>query len=106
MIVLIALAALAQATPAPSPLEADILVIGRRLDQLSVVVGKDARGKFTCSLSETSGNAGLDRNLCKSAAKCVKDGARDQAGVSACIDRRKPALLADVRRTLASGAAQ
>uniref|UniRef100_UPI0035CB4703 hypothetical protein n=1 Tax=uncultured Sphingomonas sp. TaxID=158754 RepID=UPI0035CB4703 len=102
---MIALAfALAVQGAAPPAEEPDIVVIGRRLAALSVAVGRDARGRFTCGLSASSGNARLDEQLCRTAAQCVKTGAINHAAVSACIDGRKPALLEDVRRTLASGA--
>ena len=81
--------------------EADIVVIGRRLAGLSVNVGRDARGRFTCGLSASSGSGRLDAELCRTASRCVREGATDNAGVAACIDRRKPDLLADLRRRLA-----
>ncbi|MEG3178313.1 hypothetical protein U1872_18880 [Sphingomonas sp. RB3P16] len=89
---------------APPAAEPDIVVIGRRLAALSVTVGHDPRGRFTCGLSASSGNARLDEQVCRTAANCVKSGANDQGAVSAWIDGRKPALLEDVRRTLARGA--
>lgn len=92
-----------QATPVGIQ-EPDIEVIGRRLASVSVIVGRDPRGHFTCGLSQSSGNAHLDEQLCRVAAKCVKSGATDHGAVSACIDRRKPALLEDVRRALGRGA--
>lgn len=89
---------------APPAAEPNIVVIGRRLAAVSVTVGRDLRGRFTCGLSASSGNARLDEQLCRTASKCVKGGANDRAAVSACIDGRKPSLLENVRRTLASGA--
>ena len=81
--------------------EADIVVIGRRLAEMSVIVGRDARGRFTCSVSASSGSGRLDAELCRSASRCVREGAVDNAAVATCIDRRKPDLLADLRRRLA-----
>lgn len=77
--------------------ETDIVVIGKRLDAMSVIVGRDARGKFTCGLNQSSGNARLDASLCRTAATCVRKRAPD---VQACVTARKPALLADVRQSL------
>jgi len=91
------LAATLQATPAPA--EEEIIVIGQRLARLSVFVRQEGR-RMSCSLSESSGNARLDAQLCRAAARCVRDGARENEAVRACIDRRKPALLADLRREL------
>jgi hypothetical protein len=103
VIALLLLAAL-QTAPAPAPAEeGDIVIIGQRLASLAVMVGKDSRGRFTCDLSQSSGNARLDEQLCRTAATCVRKGAADKAAVSACIDRRKPALLADLRTSLGGG---
>jgi len=95
-VIILALLAVAQTVEAP-PAEADIVVIGRRLNALSVIVGKDDRGRFTCRLSESSGSPTLDVQLCLAASKCVAKGAKD---VAACIDKRKPALLADLRASM------
>lgn len=97
MILAFAALALAQAN-APQSGDDEIVVIGRRFEQASVNVGKDARGRFTCSLTASSGNARLDERLCRAASKCVIKGATDQAGVKDCIDRKKPELLAHFRR--------
>lgn len=77
--------------------ETDIVVIGKRLEGVSVIVGRDARGKFACALDKSSGNSRLDMALCQTAAKCVKAKA---ANVPACVNARKPELLADVRQSL------
>ena len=102
----IALALLA-ATQTVSPAaaeEEEIVVIGRRFEQAAVVVGKDAKGSFTCSLTATSGNAKLDERLCRTAAKCVIKGASDNAAVKTCIDRKKPGLFAQFRKEWKQGA--
>lgn len=100
MIAVFAFAAAIQAVP--SPAEEEIVVIGQRLARLSAFVRQDG-GRLSCSLSESSGNARLDARLCRTAARCVRDGARENDAVRACIDRRRPALLADLRRFLAEG---
>lgn len=88
--------------PAAEPqTEADIVVIGRRLAGLTVNVGRDARGRFTCGLNASSGSVRLDAALCRTASRCVREGASNHGAVAACIDRRKPALLTDLRRQLA-----
>lgn len=97
MILAFALLATVQA-PEPVPSDEEIVVIGQRLDRLAVMVGRDARGRYHCDLSESSGNARLDAQLCKTSAACVKKGASSQAQVKACIDKRKSTLLADFRR--------
>lgn len=98
MLVLLALALLPQ--EAQEPEETDIIVIGRRLSAMQVVIGRNERGKSTCGLTASSGSKRLDESLCRTAAKCERKGARDNAEVQACVEARKPELLAAVRRAL------
>lgn len=97
MILAFALLAIAQ-TPEPVPTDEEIVVIAQKLGMIAVNVGRDAKGRYHCDLSESSGNARLDARLCKTSAACVKKGAASQAAVKACIDERKSTLLADFRR--------
>ena len=97
MIFAFALFAAAQA-PEPVPTDEEIVVIAQKLNGLAVYVGRDAKGRYHCDLSESSGNARLDAQLCKTSAACVKKGATEQAAIKACIDKRKSTLLADFRR--------
>ena len=97
MILAFALLAIAQA-PEPVPTDEEIVVIAQKLNGLAVYVGRDAKGRYHCDLSESSGNARLDAQLCKTSATCVKKGATEQAAIKACIDKRKSTLLADFRR--------
>ena len=89
---------LAAAQVAAPTVEDEIVVLAKRLATTSAIVGRDHRGRSTCSVTASTGSVRLDSALCRTAATCVKAGAVDQAAVSACIDRRKPALLADIRR--------
>lgn len=84
-----------QAAPAD-----DIVVVGERLAHLSATVRRGDDGRYRCALDGSSGRASLDGALCRVATRCVRDGAADQAAVAACVEQRKPALLADVRREL------
>ena len=102
MLLAILLAA-AQAAAPPSD-EDDIVVIGRRFEQAAVIVGKDQQGRFTCSMTASSGNAKLDEGLCRTAAKCVIKGAANSNAVKACIDRKKPGLFARFRKERKKGA--
>jgi hypothetical protein len=99
VIALLALAAAVQTAPVPDE-QPDIVVIGKRLQAVQVNVGRDPRGRFTCALSQSTGSAKLDGQLCKTAATCVRKGAVEAAAVSACIDARKPALLDDLHKSL------
>lgn len=80
--------------------EDDIVVLAQRLKGVTAVVARDDRGKFRCSLSQSTGLSRLDQALCKTATKCVRDGARDADAVNACLTARKPALLDAVRAQL------
>jgi len=82
-----------------SPVETEIVVIGKRLDGISVAVGKNAKGKYTCSTDKSSGNINLDKRLCKTAVRCIRDGAQGEA-VKTCVDAKKPKLLAKLRKEL------
>ena len=94
---MLAILAATQVAAVPA-VEDEIVVIGRRFAQAAVIVGKDARGRFTCDLTASSGNARLDERLCRTASKCVIEDATDSAVVKACIDRKKPGLFTDFRR--------
>lgn len=94
----LALGALVTLPAAAQPGEEEIVVLGRRLAGISVTMARNPAGKLECSISQSSGSARLDEQLCRTAAKCVKTGAAD---VAACVDARKPALLADLRRAMA-----
>lgn len=91
---------LAAVQPAVSSVDDEIVVIGRRLNSISAMVGKDQKGRFTCSLDKSSGNINLDKRLCKATVRCVRDGAIGDSAVKACMDAEKPKLLAKLRREL------
>jgi len=91
-VIALALLALAQAA-APAAAEEEITVMGRRMAALSVILGRDAKGKLACNLSESSGDGAIDAELCKTAASCFKQGAVVAEPMHACIEARKPAIL-------------
>lgn len=91
---------LAALQPAVSPIENEIVVIGRRLNSISAMVGKDKKGRFTCSLDKSSGNINLDKRLCKTTVRCIRDGAIGDSAIKGCVDAEKPKLLAKLRREL------
>lgn len=91
---------LAAVQPAVSSVENEIVVIGRRLNSISTMVGKDETGRFTCSVDKSSGNRNLDKRLCKTTVRCIRDGAADDSAIKACVDAEKPKLLAKLRREL------
>ncbi len=93
------LLALLLAASAPAAQGDDIIVIAQRFAGMTASVTRDATGKYRCALSDTSGSAKLDGQLCKAATKCVRKGAADSAEVKACIEGAKPKLLADFKRS-------
>ena len=95
---MIALAVLALLQAAPA--QDDIVVIGRRLQAITVSMGRDASGKFTCDLSRSTGNASLDNRLCKASAACARKAGADAEAVKACVTASKPMLLAQLRKEL------
>jgi hypothetical protein len=100
-VILLVAVALLQAAPAPAGPE--IVVVGRQLQQVSVVVGRDPAGKFRCSLSASSGRRSVDAALCKSAAKCAKQGEVETAAMRACIEARKPTILTEFAERVRTG---
>ena len=97
---MIGLAALLMLAAQAEP-EADIVVVAQRLAALEVNVGRDAKGRFTCGLSQSSGNLRLDRRLCKASAGCAKKHGSDAQAVKACVTAGKPKLLAQLRAEFA-----
>lgn len=99
---------LALSAPTPVTMQAtvdeEIVVIGKRLQGISVLVGRTPEGKLTCSVDRTSGSTRLDKRLCKTAAKCVRDNSDNpsDARIKACIDKKKPKLLAQLRKEMRS----
>lgn len=96
---MIALALFAVAQLSAAAESEEIVVIGRRLQSVQVHVSRDASGRLGCGLSHSTGNAGLDGDLCRTAAKCVGKGAVTKPDVEKCIADRKPGLLEKLRRT-------
>lgn len=104
MITSVLLALSMASTEPPMTVEQEIVVIGKRLDSISVMVGRTPEGKLTCSVDRTSGSLRLDKRLCKTAAKCVRknrDNPSDSA-IKSCIDKKKPKLLAKLRKEMRS----
>ncbi|MEO9634426.1 MAG: hypothetical protein ABJF89_02775 [Parasphingorhabdus sp.] len=91
---------LIMATPAVLPtVDEEIIVIGKRLEGISVSVGRNEKGKYVCSTDRSSGNLNLDKRLCKTTVRCIRDGAQGEA-VKACVDARKPKLLSKLRKEM------
>ncbi len=91
---------LAAVQPSVASVDDEIVVIGRRLNSISAMVCKDEKGRFTCSLDKSSGNINLDKRLCKTTVRCVRDGAVGDNAIKSCVDAEKPKLLAKLRREM------
>jgi len=97
---MLALSALSAAAAQAAADESDIVVIAQWLKGVTTIVARDERGRFRCAISQSTGLSRLDGALCKTASKCVRDGAKDAEAVNACVTARKPALLDAVRAQL------
>ena len=103
LILLAAQAAPVAEASAPPPAEADpIVVIGRRLQAITVSVGQGPDGKWYCGMEETTGRLALDEKLCKAVTKCVRKGALDDASIHACVSGTKKRLMRELERERAS----
>lgn len=71
----------------------DILVLGRRLNSITVAVTRDAKGRDHCVLSDTTGFPDLDAAVCKVTRTCVRKGATNQAALADCVAAERPKLL-------------
>lgn len=102
MIISALLLAAAPAAEPPMTVDEEIVVIGQRLQGISVLVGRTPDGDLTCSVDRTSGSTRLDKRLCKTAAKCVRDNSDNpvDAVIKSCIDQKKPKLLAQLRKEM------
>jgi hypothetical protein len=98
--ILLAFSLLMATAAASAAEESDIIVIAQRLKGVTAIVDRDDRGRFRCAVSQSTGLPRLDQALCKTASKCVRDGASDADAVNACVTARKPALLDAVRTQL------
>lgn len=76
----------------------EIVIIGQRVDALSINVARDREGKLHCSLSASSGIRDLDDRLCRAGAKCVRKHDADHEKVERCMKDGKSALLAKFKR--------
>ena len=91
----------ASASPAPVSAEDQIVVMAERLRSISANVGQNQEGRWHCSLSASSGNARVDDQLCRTVTTCSRRHGSDQEAVGNCIERRRPGILDDFRRSLA-----
>ena len=90
--------------PALDPLsEEEIVIVGQRLNGVTVNVGRDAKGRWHCGLTGSTGYPKLDERLCRATTKCVQKGKSDDAAINACVAKAKPGLLAELRKRMKRG---
>lgn len=94
------LALLAAVAATSQPSEDEIIVIGKRLSAIEVSISRDAKGRLSCGLSGSSGNARIDQQLCKVSASCFRKGAESGEAVRACVQQRKAGLFDAFRREM------
>ena len=95
--ILSALLLAVQAAPAePVP---EIVVLGN-LRSVQASVGQDSEGSWYCSLSKSTGRARIDDRLCRAITDCVREGAREDAAISACIREERGRLIRQVERQM------
>lgn len=84
--------------PEPPITEEEIVVIARRLNEITARVSRDPKGRHYCSLSATTGRLSLDKALCKAVTQCVKKGNTQEVAIRQCVDAEKPKLIANIRK--------
>lgn len=98
---------LALAAPQEAPIDMlsdqEIVIVGKRLQGITVNVGRDPKGRWHCGLEGTTGYPKLDEQLCRATTKCVQKGKSGDAAVKACVARTKPDLIAQLRKRAGSG---
>ena len=102
MIALLALLAIQQVSPPPPVVDdQEIIVVGQRLQHMSVTVRRNLLGRYSCATNGTTGHPDIDARLCQAATDCVRYGNRTAEAARACLAGTKPELLAELRRARA-----
>ena len=96
MILLIAMlqaaAAVAAAAPAPSP--EDIVILGRRLQQVQVHMDISRKGELRrCEVTKSVGDPALDRFWCDAGRACAQEVGRKRSALQTCMEARKDEFL-------------
>jgi hypothetical protein len=90
---LLLLAAQATVQP-PLPTEQDIIVTGRRMNQVQMAAGINRlTGKTRCRVTVSSGDPAIDREMCEIAKACGQVKPRKRDVIEACINGRKARFL-------------
>lgn len=87
-----------QEPPLDPMTEEEIVIVGQRLQGVTVNVGRDPKGRWHCGLTGSTGYPKLDERLCRATTKCVQKGKSDDAAINACVAKTKPGLIAELRK--------
>ena len=105
IVIALALFSAAVEDPPLDPMtEAEIVIVGQRLQGVTVNVGRDPKGRWHCGLTGSTGYSKLDERLCRATTKCVQKGKSDDAAINACVAKAKPGLVAELRKRAKRGA--
>lgn len=88
-------------TPADATLDEEIVVLARRLDEVSFEVGQDPKGRWHCSMDRTTGNPKLDSRMCKEVTDCVRKRGTEETQIRACVSGTKEKVLARFKKAMA-----
>jgi hypothetical protein len=76
------------------PTEQEIVVTGRRMSQVQIAAGVNRMtGKTRCRVTVSSGDPGIDREVCEIAKACGLVKPRKRSVIEACIGTRKERFL-------------
>ncbi|QDX26568.1 hypothetical protein FPZ54_11410 [Sphingomonas suaedae] len=92
-----------QEPPLEPMTEAEIVIVGQRLQGVTVNVGRDPKGRWHCGMTGSTGYPKLDERLCRATTKCVQKGKSDDAAIQACVAKTKPGLIAELRKRARGG---
>jgi len=104
LLALALLSATAQQPPLDPMTEEEIVIVVQRLNSVTANVGRDAKGRWHCGLTGSTGYPRLDERLCRATTRCVQKGKSDDAAIRACVAKTKPGLIADLRKRAKRGA--
>ncbi|HWI87334.1 MAG TPA: hypothetical protein VNT42_13560 [Sphingomonas sp.] len=97
---LLALAAPSAAAPDAKPDE--IVIMARKLRNITLTLGRTEDGRSTCGIDRSSGDSQLDAAMCRRAARCLPRKPLAPAKLDACLDRQRAAIVAMARKGIPS----
>jgi hypothetical protein len=93
------LAGLQQAPTATPDTSDDIVVLGKRLQEVGVRMKVDRKGRLrACSVTKSVGDADLDRFWCDAGVACAATKPKDAAALTACVEGRRGEFLERLAR--------